>query len=168
MGQRRGLLESQGGALPLEFNGWVVFTLANQIYGSIHSLHFISLRLSASWFCSNFQMGDEMLLDMCNIYVLYYFRGFSKLMSMFMFVTGSSLESWNLLKVHIINQNHMSFLCFLYKRTSFKTDQNTILLTIRISAKQAKLGCLWFESCLLKCWNVTLKMWQCAAGLVTI
>lgn len=30
MGQRRGLLESQGGALPLQFNGWVAFSPANQ------------------------------------------------------------------------------------------------------------------------------------------
>lgn len=31
MGQRRGLLESQGGALPMQFNGWVAVLLDNQI-----------------------------------------------------------------------------------------------------------------------------------------
>lgn len=30
MGQRRGLLESQGGALPLQLNGWVAFSPANK------------------------------------------------------------------------------------------------------------------------------------------
>lgn len=48
MGQRRGLLESQGGALPLQLNGWVAFSPANQTKES--TLYVLYLRLSPPWF----------------------------------------------------------------------------------------------------------------------
>lgn len=50
MGQRRGLLESQGGPLPLQLNGWVVLSPANQTKDQLYILSTFDISPS---FCSS-------------------------------------------------------------------------------------------------------------------
>lgn len=64
MGQRRGLLESQGGALPLQLNGWVVFSASKKKHNPFST--FFSLNLNLFSACLVFLLIDLFYRTLCH------------------------------------------------------------------------------------------------------